>query len=374
MKFVIITHVPHIKEANKYYAYAPYVCEMNLWGNYVKEILIVAPIASIGKTAIDCAYNHPNIKFYAIANFDIRNFKSLFNAFLRIPGICWHIFIAMKNADHIHLRCPGNIGLLGCFIQILFPSITKTAKYAGNWDPKSKQPWTYRLQKWILSNPFLTRNMQVLVYGEWKGSTRNIQPFFTATYSEYEKEALLPKVLETIINFVFVGALVKGKQPLYAIQLIEKLHQKGYAVRLNLYGEGVEREVLEEYVAVHQLESIITLKGNQCKSIVQKAYQDSHFIVLPSDSEGWPKVITEGMFWGCVPIATAVSCVPFMLDYGTRGVLLEMNLEHDSLQVEAILENQPNYDNIRNNAADWSRSYTLEVFEQAILKSLKPNC
>jgi hypothetical protein len=22
------------------------------------------------------------------------------------------------------------------------------------------------------------------------------------------------------------------------------------------------------------------------------------------------------MFWGCVPIATAVSCVPYMLDYG----------------------------------------------------------
>jgi glycosyltransferase involved in cell wall biosynthesis len=140
--------------------------------------------------------------------------------------------------------------------------------------------------------------MQVLVYGVWEGSSRNIRPFFTATYSECEKEALTPKVLESIIDFVFVGTLVKGKQPLYAIQLIEKLHQKGYAVRLRMYGEGVEREILDEYVAVHQLESIITLEGNQSKATIQKAYQDSHFVVLPSDSEGWPKAIAEGMFWG----------------------------------------------------------------------------
>jgi glycosyltransferase involved in cell wall biosynthesis len=208
--------------------------------------------------------------------------------------------------------------------------------------------------------------MQVLVYGAWEGSSRNIKPFFTATYSEYEKEALTPKVVEDPIDFVFVGTLVKGKQPLYAIQLIEKLHQKGYSVRLRLYGEGVEREVLEEYVAAHQLESIITLEGNQSKATIQKAYQNSHFVVLPSDSEGWPKVIAEGMFWGSVPIATSVSCVPFMLDYGSRGVLLEMNLEHDSLQIEAVLLNQADFDSKRNKAADWSRSYTLEVFEQAV--------
>jgi glycosyltransferase involved in cell wall biosynthesis len=296
----------------------------------------------------------------------LNSFVNIIKAFFYAFYNLFILFKSMFWADHIHLRCPGNIGLLGCFVQILFPNTPKTAKYAGNWDPKSKQPWTYRLQKLILSNTFLTRNMQVLVYGAWKGSSRNIKPFFTATYSEYEKEALIPKVLESKIDFVFVGTLVKGKKPLYAIQLIEKLHQKGYAVRLRMYGEGVEREVLEEYVAKHQLESIITLEGNQSKTTVQKAYQDSHFVVLPSDSEGWPKVIAEGMFWGCVPIATSVSCVPFMLDYGSRGVLLEMNLEHDSLLLEAVLKNQADFDSKRNKAADWSRSYTLEVFEQAV--------
>ena len=43
------------------------------------------------------------------------------------------MYKAMKWADHIHLRCPGNIGLLGCIVQIAFPKKVKTVKYAGNW-------------------------------------------------------------------------------------------------------------------------------------------------------------------------------------------------------------------------------------------------
>ncbi|MFV8368152.1 glycosyltransferase family 4 protein [Flavobacterium sp. LB2R40] len=368
MKFVIITHVPHIKEENKYYAYAPYVREMNIWANYVQDVLIVAPTVSTTKTAIDCAYNHPDIKLIPIANFHILNLKGLLNTFFKIPRIYFQVFKAMQAADHIHLRCPGNIGLLGCFVQILFPSTPKTAKYAGNWDPKAKQPWTYRLQKWILSNSFLTRNMQVLVYGEWEGSSPNIKPFFTATYSEKEKLALTPKVLDGVIDFVFVGTLVKGKQPLYAVQLVENLHLKGYSVRLSIYGEGVEREIMEEYIRTHKLATIISLEGNHSKERIQKAYQDSHFVVLPSISEGWPKVIAEGMFWGCVPIATSVSCVPFMLDYGNRGVLLDMNLDTDAAQIGKILSNEPDFHNMRNKASDWSREYTLDVFEQAIVR------
>jgi len=366
MKFVIITHVPHIKEEKKYYAYAPYVREMNIWGKHVDELLIVAPFFSGKAGIIDSYYEHKKIQFIPVPSFDLLSLKAVLLTLFKLPDLLWIIFKAMKNADHIHLRCPGNIGLLGCLVQILFPNTPKTAKYAGNWDPKSKQPWTYQLQKWILSNPFLTRNMQVLVYGEWEGSSQNIKPFFTATYSENEKMALTPKVLQGVVDFVFVGTLVKGKQPLFVIQLIERLHQKGYLVRLRMYGEGVQRKIQEDYIAAHQLESIITLEGNQSKTIVQKAYQDSHFVVLPSESEGWPKVIAEGMFWGCVPIATSVSCVPFMLDYGKRGLLLKMEIEHDSRLIEAVLQDQTDFDRKRIKASDWSRSYTLEVFEQAI--------
>lgn len=370
MNFTIITHVPHILDQEDYYAYGPYVREMNIWVKQADKVTIVAPMGKSVKTAIDSWYEHENIAFSTIDSFDILSMKSVFETVLKIPRISREIYIAMREADHIHLRCPGNIGLLGCLVQILFPNTPKTAKYAGNWDPNSKQPWSSRLQKRILSNTFLTRNMQVLVYGKWNGSSKNIKPFFTATYYEMDKLPILNRNLNGVIRFVFAGALVKGKKPLYAIQLIEFLFSKGYDVTLTMYGEGLERNMLEKYIADNQLESLVQLQGNQSKETIQKAYQDSHFVVLPSDSEGWPKVLAEGMFWGCIPLATAISCVPFMLDYGKRGVLLKMDLEKDVVTIEALLKNQTDFDFKSECASAWSRHYTLDVFEQEVVSLL----
>jgi len=180
MNFVVITHVAHILEQNLYFAYAPYVREMNIWTKQVENVIIVAPESKSIKTPIDLKYECENIEFVTVNEFDVLNLKGIFSTVFKIPGICCKIYSAMRKADHIHLRCPGNMGLLGCFVQILFPNKIKTAKYAGNWDPKSSQPFSYKLQKWILSNTFLTRNMQVLVYGQWEGSTKNIKPFLIA--------------------------------------------------------------------------------------------------------------------------------------------------------------------------------------------------
>jgi glycosyltransferase involved in cell wall biosynthesis len=382
MKLTIITHVSHIQAQNKYFAYAPYVCEMNVWSKYIDKLIIVAPMQETEITAIDCSYHLNNIEFVPINQISLLGLLEVLNAILKIPKISREIFKAMRQADHIHLRCPGNIGLLGCFIQILFPNKKKTAKYAGNWDPKAKQPWSYRLQKWILSNTFLTRNMQVLVYGEWENQSKNIKSFFTATYVESDKCVFKVKSLAQTIRFIFVGTLVKGKNPLYAVQLIEELFKKGYSVHLDVYGEGVERAFLERYILDSNLEKVVELKGNQTKDFVKEGYQNSHFVILPSKSEGWPKAIAEGMFWGCVPIATPVSCVPFMLDFGNRGLLLKMprelgsnwrsNLDQDMQQLEALINNELEFVTKSKKAFDWSTQYTLDVFETEIQKMLLP--
>lgn len=370
MKFAIITHVLHKKQNNHYFGYAPYVREMNVWGQFVTQLLIVGAVEEREPTAIDCDYHHKEIVFIPIDAIDVLSWKSRIITFFKLPRIAWRIFRAMCQADHIHLRCPGNIGLIGCLIQILFPFKSKTAKYAGNWDPKAKQPWSYRMQKWLLSNSFLTRNMQVLVYGEWEGSSKNIHPFFTATYWETEKAPLKSLNFANSIRFVFVGTLSKGKRPMYAIALVEALSKRGYAVQLELYGEGKERVVLEDYIEENHLKSFIELKGNQSKEIIKSAYQNSHFVLLPSKSEGWPKTIAEGMFWGCVPLATSISCVPFMLDYGNRGVLLTAQSAEDLQQIEAVLNDEVGYFEKRKKASDWSRHFTLDVFEQEIKKMI----
>ena len=374
MKFAIITHVQHIKIDNQYFGYAPYIREMNIWMKHVDEVIVVAPIIDSELNPIYEKYSHSNISFCEAAEFEITSLTNVFKTLIKLPEIFNSVYKAMSQASHIHLRCPGNMGLVGAIVQILFPNKQKTAKYAGNWDPKSKQPWSYRLQKWILSNTFLTRNMQVLVYGEWEGTSKNIKSFFTATYSEEEMERL--GVVETRrlgeeIMFLFVGTLSKGKQPLYVIQLVEELYKRGKNVILELYGEGSLRKELELYITQNNLESIISLKGNHSRETVLKAYQSSHFLILPSKSEGWPKVVAEAMFWGCVPIASPVSCVSYMMGNGSRGVILQEELNQDVDQIEAVISKQEVYQKMASEGQTWSRQFTTDKFEVEISKLLR---
>lgn len=343
---------------------------MNIWLKYVNKVTVVAPIEKSKLDNIHLAYQHKKVNFREVSDFNVTSVLNIFKSLFKIPSILLTIFLAMKNADHIHLRCPGNMGLLACLVQILFPNTPKTAKYAGNWDPNAKQPFTYKIQKWILNNTFLTRNMQVLVYGEWKGSSKNIKPFFTATYSETKKEEILPRSLTQKINFVFVGTLSVGKMPLYAIQLVENLYKLGIDVQLNLYGDGALRKELENYIEANKLKNFIYLKGNQQKEVLEQAYKESHFLILASKSEGWPKVVAEAMFWGCLPLTTNVSCVNYMIDSQNRGRLLSLQLENDTQMVSDLIKNEADYLKLCINARDWSQQYTTEYFENEITKLL----
>ncbi|GAA4235974.1 glycosyltransferase [Postechiella marina] len=366
MRFLIVTHVLHKLSAQQQYAYAPYVREMNLWLKHVDEVEIVAPVIDASVSNIDIAYTHNKLTLTKIPAIAFINVSSVIKSILALPYIIFNLWQACKRADHIHLRCPGNIGLLGCMLQIFFPKKIKTAKYAGNWDPKANQPLSYRIQKRILSNTFWTKNMTVLVYGAWDNQTKNIKPFFTATYKDNERCKIETKNYSKTLRFVFVGSLVSGKRPLLAIQIIEALKHKGYSVTLDLYGDGVLKQELQAYIDTNQLQNIIVLHGNQSSTIVKQQLKAAHFTLLASQSEGWPKAIAEAMFFGVIPIATAISCVPNMLDNGNRGILITPNVNEAVAKIEAALSHTKTLEQMSRDALAWSQYYTLDLFEDEI--------
>ena len=369
MKFLIITHVLHGKE-EQFFAYAPYVRELNIWTKNVDEVVIIAPIENYSKSALESYYQHSKLRIAKIPVLNFQYFSTCLKSSLALPKIFFKICKEMRNADHIHLRCPGNIGLLGCFAQLFFPSKQKSAKYAGNWDPNSKQPISYRLQKFILSNTFLTRNMTALVYGDWQNQTKNIKSFFTATYSEEDKVDLPQKDLKGLIRFLFVGTLTEGKRPLYALQIVEILINEGFDVRIDFYGEGLKRRELENYIQEKDLKELAKLHGNKEENVILEAYKEAHFLILPSKSEGWPKVVAEAMFWQCLPVSTSVSCVPNILDNGKRGILLYMKLQQDVEQIKNCLNTHNQYHAKVEEAMQWSRHFTLNLFEVEIQQIL----
>ncbi|WP_218599342.1 glycosyltransferase [Polaribacter sp. NJDZ03] len=368
MRFLIITDAPTLQKEEKNFSYAPYVIEMDLWMEYFDDIVIVSP-TKYNKTLLVESFKK-DIKISSIPSISLISFFDLLKSILALPYILLKLFINMYKADHIHLRNPGSIGLLACFVQIFFPFKPKTSKYAGNWDPESKQPLSYRLQKKILSNTFLTKNCKVLVYGEWENQTKNIIPFFTASYSQKEIIEIPARNLEGKINFIFVGSLTIGKQPLLSVKVIQELSKTKKNIHLDIFGDGAERKCLEDYIKENNLETYVKLHGNVNKNTVKEAFKKAHFLLFISKSEGWPKVVAEAMFWGVLPITSKVSCVPYMIGNGSRGALVESNVASILLVINAYFKKEKNYARQSKEAMEWSQEFTLEKFESEIGKLL----
>ncbi len=367
MRFVVLSSAPVFHKKDGLAAYPPYVKEMDIWFSKVDGKILLAP--DFHKTAITTIpFTDDDIDFRRLPYIEMTSIRNIFRSIVRVPNILYKIYSQFRKADHIHLRCPGNMGLLGCLVQIVFPKIPKTVKYAGNWDPNAKQAWSYRLQKRILSNTGLTKNCKVLVYGDWPNQTKNIISFFTASYFGDEKKPLTLRNYKKSLQVLFVGSLVKGKQPLKAIKLFQELLRQKPESKMYLFGEGAEKNLLEEYILHNKLTENVQLVGNVSAQTLKRAYQQSHFLILPSKSEGWPKVVAEAMFWGCLPISTPVSCVPWMLDNGKRGILLD-----EGFSWKQLLEDEEKLQEMSQNAVQWSQHYTLERFETEISKLLTSN-
>lgn len=230
------------------------------------------------------------------------------------------------------------------------------------------------MQKFLLRNEWLTRNIQVLVYGHWPDATRNIRAFFTASYSESEALPVEVRRIERSrpVCLLFVGALRDWKRPLLAAEVVEELRRRGVDARLDMFGEGPERAKIEEFIRRHGLRNKVTLHGNVDAERLKDAYSRSHFLVLVSRSEGWPKAVAEAMFWGCVPLASAVSCVPEMLGQGERGDLVPADARSIAERIIWYMEHPDVYREKAQKAMTWARQYTLERFEAEIRKFLYP--
>jgi hypothetical protein len=72
------------------------------------------------------------------------------------------------------------------------------------------------------------------------------------------------------------------------------------------------------------------------------------------------------MWWGCLPITTPVSCVPWMLNNGKRGELVKGDVNEIFTIIKGYLSNERSFETKSREAIKWSRIYTLEKFESEI--------
>jgi glycosyltransferase involved in cell wall biosynthesis len=149
-----------------------------------------------------------------------------------------------------------------------------------------------------------------------------LNPSFTAREARQALSSTSDKQLDLPLRLLFAGRLSPGKGAVRALQILVQLTRRGIDARLDFAGDGICEAILRRLAGEHGLESKVGLPGWLSQSQLHSLYQRAHFIVLPSVSEGWPKVLSEAMAFGAVPLAGAVSCIPQVMAQTGAGIAL----------------------------------------------------
>ncbi|MBO6632703.1 MAG: glycosyltransferase family 4 protein [Psychroserpens sp.] len=90
-------------------------------------------------------------------------------------------------------------------------------------------------------------------------------------------------------------------------------------ILLHVIGDSTERSYYE--TKAKHLKVAVQFYGLINRKNVHELYKKCHAIVLPSASEGFPKVISEAMNYGCLPVVSNVSSISEYVKDGKNGFL-----------------------------------------------------
>jgi glycosyltransferase involved in cell wall biosynthesis len=195
-------------------------------------------------------------------------------------------------------------------------------KYAGNWRPGTPESPSYAIQRWLLARG--AARAVVTVNGRWPGEAPHVHPFLNPclTDEELREGALVgeAKSLRVPVRLLFVGRIEESKGCGRALEVVERLREQGIETRLDLVGDGEGRAAMASRIASAGLSASVRLLGWLPRPALNELYRDAHILLFPSSSsEGWPKVLSEGMAYGVVPVASTVSSIPQYLEQFCAG-------------------------------------------------------
>ena len=104
---------------------------------------------------------------------------------------------------------------------------------------------------------------------------------------------------------------------------------------------------------------------------VFEIYKKAHFILLPSDSEGFPKVIAEAMNFGCIPIVSDISSIGQYINTNTGFLLNPINSEKiEELVRKATSKSTEELTNMAFNSYLVVSKFTFENYRQKIQEEI----
>jgi glycosyltransferase involved in cell wall biosynthesis len=323
MKLLVISHTPHYMKDGQPVGWGPTVREIDQLTKIFDQLVHLAPLFPGPGEESALPYRSSRVVFRPLHPAGGERLQDKLKILIRAPHYLRAMWEELSRVDAVHVRCPANVSLLAIILlAVVRRPRPRWVKYAGNWQPLTSEAWSYRFQRWWL-NQNLHRG-KVTVNGHWPEQPKHVISFLNPCLTEDEliagREAATPKELAAPIHLLYAGRLETAKGVERAIEVLHGITQKGMRATLDIVGDGNERPAFEQLVAARKLSEFVTFYGWLSRSALNPLFARAHFLIFPSaSSEGWPKVLSEAMAHGVVPIASNISSIPQYLQHFRSG-------------------------------------------------------
>jgi glycosyltransferase involved in cell wall biosynthesis len=166
-----------------------------------------------------------------------------------------------------------------------------------------------------------------------------------------------PKITGRIVS---MGRLQPQKRFDRLIDAFSLIADKYPGWFIDIYGEGNERQMLEDLIKSHGLVGRVHLKGES--SNVFTEYKRSQFFAFSSDTECFGLVLIEAMACG-IP-AVSVNC-PFgpseIIEDGVTGLLTKMNANDLAAKMEWMITHEAERQEMGARARKAAARYQIQV-------------
>ncbi len=384
-KLLVVSHkqLYFSRETGKFSSAGGFSVVHNNLLEYVDELHILAPIRFMNAKPKASEYLDKRIRIHKSAkHYDFINFGLIKNVLITVWTCINH------NMDFVVSKIPGYEGLIGVFAAFLVRK-RRILEHCGDWLTLSdlRRPAFGVLTRFSirfvlvlachLSDSIIVRSHAMkkgLMKFGIKPSKIGIVPGTTVEDSLFKIPRLQAgKQTKTII---FVGRLSaeKGLFDLVEAMKILRDEYKVEGIDLEIVGDGPLRRKLEHKVDVLGLRDAIRFTGFVSHAKVCGYLAKAWLLTLPSFTEGFPKVILEGMAAGRPVVATDVGGIPQVVENGVNGFLVEpKNPEALAKRFYEVLINERLAIKMGQEGRKKARKYDLKDILREYLSLIKNN-
>ncbi len=373
MQLCFITHTKLSHNGENYLAFPPIAKLMAMLAPLYDTVELCAPL---GREPIS-----RNTSPLVLDNLTVRTLPHYFNRWevnaFRHPGrLMRAIWGPIRAADTVLISTPNYLSLLACAVCRI-QAQPYALRLAGNFGHMMRLNFEYRhmprlgrLAGWLhhlatkamvsgASLSIATGQELVDLYG--RHNTRVIR----VTSSTYCADEVAPRPASSQspqCHLLYVGRFDQYKGIFELLHATRNLLDTGLNVRTQLVGDGPRRADLEALVRKLNLQDNVDFLGFVANEALRDIYRRNDIFVLPSYSEGMPKVVPEAMSNGLPTVTTDVGGIPRVAQNGRTGFFVKpKDVPALTEALRQLVADEPLRRNMASAALEQSRRFTIEA-------------